>query len=133
MNPPPDAKIRPLLEWLLEKYPDTPKKRAKQWITAGRVSVNGVIIRQPNQPIPDPQRALELQDRRSTSVTLEREWRIHARLGLLYIDASLAVVTPLPPDALVFDPPWSAARRIRDHLLLRVRADAPESDGSLHR
>ena len=83
---------RPLLDWLLEKHPDTPKKRAKQWITAGRVSVNGVIIRRPNQPISDPQDALELQGRRCTSVTLEQEWRIHARLGLLYIDASLAVV-----------------------------------------
>jgi 23S rRNA pseudouridine1911/1915/1917 synthase len=87
-----DKTTRPLLEWLLEKYPDTPKKRAKQWIMAGRVSVNGVIIRQPNQPMADPQDALETQGRRCTSVTLEREWRIHARLGLLYIDASLAVV-----------------------------------------
>ena len=49
-----DKTTRPLLEWLLEKYPDTPKKRAKQWITAGRVSVNGVVIRRPNQPISDP-------------------------------------------------------------------------------
>jgi len=32
---------RPLLDWLLQKHPDTPKKRAKQWILAGRVSVNG--------------------------------------------------------------------------------------------
>ncbi|HUK83662.1 MAG TPA: S4 domain-containing protein, partial [Verrucomicrobiae bacterium] len=81
-----------LLDWLLQKYPDTPKKRAKQWILSGRVSVNGVVIRRPNQVIPDPQDALEMQGRRSTSVTLEKEWRIHARLGLLYIDASLAVV-----------------------------------------
>lgn len=87
-----ENRTRPLLEWLLEKYPDTPKKRAKQWITAGRVSVNGVIIRRPNQPIADPQNALELQGRRCTSVALEQEWRIHARLGLLYIDASLAIV-----------------------------------------
>ena len=87
-----ENQTRPLLEWLLEKYPDTPKKRAKQWITAGRVSVNGVVIRRPNQAIPNPQDALELQGRRCTSVTLEQEWRIHARLGLLYIDASLAVV-----------------------------------------
>jgi 23S rRNA pseudouridine1911/1915/1917 synthase len=87
-----ENKPRPLLEWLLEKYPDTPRTRAKQWITAGRVSVNGVVIRRPNQPISDPQDTLELQGRRCTSVTLEEEWRIHARLGLLYIDAALAVV-----------------------------------------
>jgi 23S rRNA pseudouridine1911/1915/1917 synthase len=87
-----ENKLRPLLEWVLQKYPDTPKKRAKQWITAGRVSVNGAIIRQPNQAMPDPHDALEMQGRRCTSETLEQELRIHARLGLLYIDASLAVV-----------------------------------------
>ena len=31
----------PLLDWLLRKYPETPKSRAKQWILAGRVSVGG--------------------------------------------------------------------------------------------
>jgi 23S rRNA pseudouridine1911/1915/1917 synthase len=87
-----EDQMRPLLEWLLRKYPDTPKKRAKQWIVAGRVRVNGEVIRQPNQVMPDPHDTLEMQGRRSTSVTLEEEWRIHARLGLLYIDASLAVV-----------------------------------------
>ena len=54
---------RPLLDWLLQKYPDTPKTRAKQWIAAGRVSVNGVTIRQANQLLPDPQDKLELHDR----------------------------------------------------------------------
>jgi len=87
-----ENETRPLLEWLLERFPDTPKKRAKQWIAAGRVSVNGVVIRQPNQVMPDPRDTLEMQGRRSTSVTLEQELRVHARLGLLYIDTSLAVV-----------------------------------------
>ena len=87
-------KTRPGRCWsgCCRRYPDTPKKRAKQWIAAGRVSVNGVVIRQPNQSMPDPQDTLEMQGRRCTSVTLEQEWRIHARLGLLYIDTSLAVV-----------------------------------------
>jgi 23S rRNA pseudouridine1911/1915/1917 synthase len=84
--------IRPLLEWLLERYPETPKKRAKQWIVAGRVRVNGVVIRHPNQAMPDPKDALEMEGRRLTSVTLEKEWRIHARLGLIYMDSSLAIV-----------------------------------------
>ena len=34
-----EIKTRPLLEWLLQQHPDTPKTRAKQWILAGRVSV----------------------------------------------------------------------------------------------
>jgi 23S rRNA pseudouridine1911/1915/1917 synthase len=91
------SKNRPLLEWLLEKYPDTPKKRAKQWIVAGRVSVNGVIIRQPNQAIPDPQDALELLDRRATALDCgPGGWQIHPRVALLYLDAALAVVNKGP-------------------------------------
>jgi 23S rRNA pseudouridine1911/1915/1917 synthase len=88
---------RPLLEWLLEKYPDSPKKRAKQWIMAGRVSVNGVIIRQPNQTIPDPQNGLELLDRRATALDCgPGGWQIHPRVALLYLDAALAVVNKGP-------------------------------------
>ncbi|MCX6891480.1 MAG: S4 domain-containing protein, partial [Verrucomicrobia bacterium] len=45
---------RPLLDWLLRKHPDTPKSRAKQWILAGRVSIGGVVMRKPHQPVPDP-------------------------------------------------------------------------------
>ena len=49
-----------LLDWLLRKHPDTPKNRAKQWILAGRVSVNGVIIRKPHESLADPGDGLEL-------------------------------------------------------------------------
>jgi 23S rRNA pseudouridine1911/1915/1917 synthase len=88
---------RPLLEWLLAKYPDTPKKRAKQWISAGRVSVNGVIIRQPNHSIPDPKNALELLDRRATALDCGPDgWQIHPRVAILFLDASLAVVNKGP-------------------------------------
>jgi 23S rRNA pseudouridine1911/1915/1917 synthase len=88
---------RPLLEWLLMKYPETPKKRAKQWIVAGRVSVSGVIIRQPNRAIPDPRDALELLDRRATALDCgPGGWQIHPRVALLYLDAALAVVNKGP-------------------------------------
>ena len=88
---------RPLLEWLLQKYPDTPKKRAKQWIAAGRVSVNGVIVRQPNREMPDPQSALELLDRHATAMDCGASgWQIHPRVAVLYLDAALAVVNKGP-------------------------------------
>jgi 23S rRNA pseudouridine1911/1915/1917 synthase len=92
-----NPQARQLLDWLLAKYPDTPKKRAKQWITAGRVSVNGVIIRQPNLAIPDPQDALELLDRRATALDCgPGGWPIHPRVAILYLDAALAVVNKGP-------------------------------------
>ena len=40
-----ETNASPLLDWLLRKHPDTPKSRAKQWILAGRVSVNGLRAR----------------------------------------------------------------------------------------
>ena len=123
---------RPLLEWLLRKYPDTPKKRAKQWITAGRVSVNGVIVRLPNQSIPDPQSALELLDRRATALDCGTSgWQIHPRVAILYLDAALAVVNkgpgllsvPAEPDDL------SALNILADFLAGKLRAYDRGLDG----
>ena len=88
---------RPLLDWLLAKYPDVPKKRAKQWITAGRVSVQGVVLRKPHQLLPDPGATLELLDRHATTLDCGRDgWQIHPRVTLLYLDAALAVVNKGP-------------------------------------
>ena len=86
----------PLLDWLLRKHPDTPKSRAKQWILAGRVSVNGVILRKPHQLIPDPGDTLELRDRQATTLACGSGWQIHPRVSLLYLDSALAVVNKGP-------------------------------------
>ena len=53
-------KTSPVLDWLLKRYPDTPKHRAKQWILAGRVSVNGGVILKPHELIADPADTLKL-------------------------------------------------------------------------
>jgi 23S rRNA pseudouridine1911/1915/1917 synthase len=88
-----DEAVKPLVEWLLRAYPDTPKTRAKQWIAAGRVSVNGQIIRLPHQKMPDPQGALKLLHRETTALECKvNGWRIHPRVALLHLDAALAVV-----------------------------------------
>ncbi len=83
---------RTLLDLVLEKFPDTPRKRAKEWILAGRVSVAGTIIRKPNHLLPDPPGTLELQGRRLAALVLDEPWAIHPRLSLLYLDPSLAIV-----------------------------------------
>lgn len=84
---------RTLLDWLLEKFPETPKKRAKQWIQAGRVSVAGQVLRQPHHLLADPGDALELLGRRVIQV---EGWRIHPRVEILHLDAALAVVNKGP-------------------------------------
>ena len=90
------AAVSPLLDWLLRQHPDTPKSRAKQWILAGRVSVNGVIIRKPHQTITDPGDTLELRDRQATTLACGSGWQIHPRVSLLYLDSALAIVNKGP-------------------------------------
>ncbi|HLQ75812.1 MAG TPA: S4 domain-containing protein, partial [Terriglobia bacterium] len=90
------TKTSPVLDWLLRKYPDTAKNRAKQWILAGRVSVNGVVIRKPHQTIADPGHTLELGDRHATTLACGSGWQIHPRVSLLYLDSAFAIVNKGP-------------------------------------
>jgi 23S rRNA pseudouridine1911/1915/1917 synthase len=87
---------RPLLHWLLERQPDTPKTRAKQWIMAGRVSVAGVVMRKPHQLLCDPGNTLRLLGRQATTLECGSGWQIHPRVGLLYLDSALAIVNKGP-------------------------------------
>src|SRR5258706_855097 len=91
------ARTMTILDWLLHKYPDTPKKRAKQWILAGRVTVNDVVIRRPQEVIPDPHAKVELLDRNATTLACgPTGLPIHPRVILLHLDAALAVVNKAP-------------------------------------
>lgn len=87
---------RPLLDWVRQKHPDTPKTRAKQWILAGRVSVSGVVIRKPQQAMSDPGDGLALLDRQATTLACGSGWQIHPRVALLHLDGALAVVNKGP-------------------------------------
>jgi len=85
--------MKTLLDWLLIRYPDTPRTRAKQWIMAGRVSVGGVVIRQPHMEMPDPGAALVLLDRDAVSLDCgPKGLPIHDQVTLLHLDGALAVV-----------------------------------------
>jgi 23S rRNA pseudouridine1911/1915/1917 synthase len=85
-----------LLDWLLRKHPDTPRSRAKQWILAGRVSVDGRVIRKPHHLIRDPGDALELRSRHATTLSCGAGWQIHPRVSLLYLDSAFAIVNKGP-------------------------------------
>lgn len=86
------SNARPLLEWLLALHPETPRTRAKQWILAGRVSVNGEVIRKPQALLADPGGTLRLLERQSTSLDCGNGWQIHPRVSLLHLDSALAIV-----------------------------------------
>jgi len=87
---------RPLLDWVLRKHPDTAKSRAKQWVQAGRVSVNGVIIRKPHQMMFDPGDTLHLLQRHASNLECGTAWQIHPRVALVYLDSSFAILNKGP-------------------------------------
>jgi 23S rRNA pseudouridine1911/1915/1917 synthase len=87
---------RPLLHWLLQRYPETPKTRAKQWIQAGRVRIGGVVRRKPQDLLDNPGDALELLGRESVTLDCGSGWQIHPRLELMFLDSALAVVNKGP-------------------------------------
>ena len=119
-----EGQARPLLEWVLRKYPDTPKSRAKQWILAGRVSVGEVVLRKPHQPMSDPGDTLMLLERHATDLDCGTGWQIHPRVSLLYLDRAFAILNkgpglisvPAPDSAL------SALSILADFLAGRLRA-----------
>ena len=85
-----------LLDRLLQKYPETPKKRAKEWIQAGRVSVNGVVLRRPQEVVREAA-VVELLDRQAQTLDCgSTGLPIHPRVILLHLDAALAVVNKAP-------------------------------------
>src|SRR5208337_3918111 len=90
-----ETDTRPLLEALLARHPETPKGRAKQWILAGRVSVNGVPVRKPHQPTTASD-TIELGGRHATNLACGSGWQIHPRVSLLHLDASIAIVNKGP-------------------------------------
>jgi 23S rRNA pseudouridine1911/1915/1917 synthase len=91
-----ETNTRPLLDWLLRKHPDTPKGRAKQWILAGRVSIDGVVIRKPHQSMSDPGDTLELGARHASVLDCGAGWQIHPRVSLLHLDSAIAIVNKGP-------------------------------------
>jgi 23S rRNA pseudouridine1911/1915/1917 synthase len=122
---------RPLLHWLLRRHPDTPKTRAKQWIMAGRVSVGGAVLRKPHQMLRDPGETLRLLDRQATTLDCGSGWQIHPRVGLMFLDASVAIVNKGP--GLISVPAancdLSALSILADFLAGRLKAWEPGEAG----
>ena len=85
-----------LLDWLLRRHPDTPKGRAKQWILAGRVAVNGTVVRKPHHVLADPGDGLVLHGRHAATWDCGGGLPVHPRVTLLHLDMALAVVNKGP-------------------------------------
>lgn len=86
------------LEWLLRAYPDSPKKRVKEWFARGRVQLDGQPLAKPHHLLEDPGDRLRMgEPLPGAKVFFKRmPTRIHAQVNLLYIDSSLAIVSKGP-------------------------------------
>ena len=82
------------LEWLTERYPESPKKRLKEWFAKGRIQLDGTVIFKHHLRIADPGDRLSMGQPNPAAKIFFKSMptRIHAQLNLLYIDSSLAIV-----------------------------------------
>lgn len=90
-----EAGARTLLDSLLRQYPGTARTRAKQWIAAGRVTLNGAVVRKANQPVAEAD-TVELGERQATTLNCGAGLQIHPRVSLLHLDSAVAVVNKGP-------------------------------------
>lgn len=83
---------KPLLDWAMQLCPDSPRKRIKEWIATGRFYLDGEPITQAGLRLTDPGPRLSFGKPDSAIHAWAHRKRIHAKLTLLHLDASLAIV-----------------------------------------
>lgn len=87
-----ESEVKPALEWLSQRYPDSPRKRLKDWFAKGRIQLDGVVLKKPHEKMTDPGGRLSMGERPPPVFFRNMPTRIHAQANLLYIDSSLAIV-----------------------------------------
>ncbi|MGJ8639758.1 MAG: RluA family pseudouridine synthase [Opitutaceae bacterium] len=81
-----------LLEWAVRLCPDSPRKRIKEWIVAGRFCLDGVVVTKAGLRLPDPGSRLIMGAPDKAPKDWGHRKRIHPKLVLVHLDASLAIV-----------------------------------------
>jgi 23S rRNA pseudouridine1911/1915/1917 synthase len=94
----PEQEEKTALEWLARDYPDSPKKRLKEWFARGRVRLDGELVSKPHVRLADPGGSLRMGEAVPSAKVLLKQMptRIHAQVNLLYIDSALAIVNKGP-------------------------------------
>jgi 23S rRNA pseudouridine1911/1915/1917 synthase len=85
-----------LLEWATRLCPDSPRKRVKEWIAGGRFYLDGQVVTQASQLLADPGDRLTLGKPDSSVASWAHRKRIHPKVTVLHLDASLAIVDKGP-------------------------------------
>ncbi|MFU8848028.1 MAG: RluA family pseudouridine synthase [Opitutales bacterium] len=98
MKTTPETEQKTALEWLARDYPDSPKKRLKEWFAHGRVQLDDQPLTKPHLRLEDPGARLRMGEPVAGAKVFFKSMptRIHAQVNLLYIDSSLAIVNKGP-------------------------------------
>ncbi len=96
LKTPPATERKTALEWLARDYPDSPKKRLKEWFAHGRVQLDDQPLIKPHLRLEDPGERLRMGEPVAKVFFKRMPTRIHAQVNLLYIDSSLAIVNKGP-------------------------------------
>jgi 23S rRNA pseudouridine1911/1915/1917 synthase len=125
-----EAGSKTLLDLLLLQYPGTARTRAKQWIAAGRVTLNGAVIRKANQSVAETD-TIELGGRHTTTLDCGSGLQIHPRVSLLHLDSAVAVINKAPGLISVPGPgaELSALSILGDFLAGRLKVRNRDVDG----
>lgn len=81
---------QPLIEWLAARYPESARKRLKEWFREGRVILDGKVALRFHEEVEDPGDRLQLETagRKNEGGAVQ----VHSGLAIVYQDAHLVVV-----------------------------------------
>lgn len=81
-----------LLDWAVRLCPNSPRKRIKEWIVAGRFCLDGVVVTKAGLRLQDPGARLTMGSPDKAPAQWGHRKRIHPKLVLVHLDASMAIV-----------------------------------------
>jgi len=89
---PAELEEKTLLDWATQLCPDSPRKRIKDWIAAGRFCLEGRVVTKAGMRLADPGDSLTIGTPEKSAVAWGHRKRIHPKLVLVYLDSELAIV-----------------------------------------
>ena len=75
-----------LLDWAVRLCPDSPRKRIKEWIAAGRFCLDGRVVTKAGQRMADPGESLTMGKAEKSAVAWGNRKRSHHKLVVNYLD-----------------------------------------------
>lgn len=92
MKPSTASEEKTLLDWAVRLCPESPRKRIKEWITAGRFCLDGRVVTKAGSHMTDPGGRLTMGAPDKSAAAWGHRKRIHPKLVLVYLDSELAIV-----------------------------------------